>query len=323
MAFDPLALRAARRRMATDIEARRDRARDEQRDLYARLPAVREIDIRLRSTMAGVTAAIATGPVGVEQAIAEVREGNLALQRERAALVKAAGLPERYGEDTPACAQCGDTGVLRGGAVCACLTALCAQEQDALLAARLGDASFEAFNLKLFSDDTDPAHGISPRAFMRICRDRCKKYAAAFPDMPDLIFRGEPGLGKTFLAGCLARAVAKNGYWAVYETMITILQRFEGEKFRDDEGAAADTARYLNCDLFIVDDLGTELTTPFAQSALYQLINTRLTAGRRTVVSTNLGPAELAARYSPATVSRLEGFELMYFFGRDLRVPNR
>ena len=78
--------------------------------------------------------------------------------------------------------------------------------------------------------------------------------------------------------------------------------------------------RILNCDLLILDDLGTEMTTAFVQSALYQIINTRLMEKKSTILSTNLMPGEIARRYSSQIASRIEGeYQLLPFFGEDIR----
>ena len=84
------------------------------------------------------------------------------------------------------------------------------------------------------------------------------------------------------------------------------------------------THRYLNCDLLIMDDLGTEMLTSMVSSALYTLINTRLVSGRKTVINSNLSPEELDKRYPPQIVSRLEGEYLpLIFKGRDIRLIKR
>ena len=111
----------------------------------------------------------------------------------------------------------------------------------------------------------------------------------------------------------------------VYDTAVNVLAQFEEQKFSRDveetRGARAETRRYLNCDLLILDDLGSEMTTPFVQSALYTLVNARLTAGRRTVVSSNLSMDEVRRRYSPQTASRLEGeYRVLPFYGEDIRL---
>ena len=94
----------------------------------------------------------------------------------------------------------------------------------------------------------------------------------------------------------------------------------EDAKFRPDETNAADVRRCEGCDLLILDDLGTEMTTSFVQSALYQLVNGRMLSGKATIINTNLAPQELAARYGAPVLSRIEGtYEILPFFGDDIR----
>ena len=136
------------------------------------------------------------------------------------------------------------------------------------------------------------------------------------------------GLGKTFLSACIARTVSESGFSVVYDTAVNIFTRFEEQKFARDRleaGEAKDeTRRYLGCDLLILDDLGSELSTPFVQSALYTLINTRLTADKRTVISSNLTPEDVVRRYTPQISSRLLGeFYILHFFGDDIRLLKR
>ena len=108
----------------------------------------------------------------------------------------------------------------------------------------------------------------------------------------------------------------------VYDTAMQIFDRFEAQKFgRDDDGTVeSDVERILNCDLLILDDLGTEMTTAFVQSALYQIINTRLMAKKSTIISTNLSIQELRRRYLQQVASRMEGeYMILPFMGKDIR----
>ena len=143
--------------------------------------------------------------------------------------------------------------------------------------------------------------------------------------MRNLFLTGDPGLGKTFLSACIARTVSEGGRSVVYDTAGNIFAQFEAKKFlrdsQDGQEARDETRRYLNCDLLILDDLGSELTTQFTQSALYELINSRLVAGLHTVISSNLTMEEAARRYSPQIASRLDGeYHLLEFFGDDIRL---
>ena len=79
-----------------------------------------------------------------------------------------------------------------------------------------------------------------------------------------------------------------------------IFRLFEEDQFRHSEEARERLERYLACDLLIVDDLGSEMTTSFDISSLYTLINTRLVSRRPTIISSNLTADELTGRYSEA-----------------------
>jgi len=117
--------------------------------------------------------------------------------------------------------------------------------------------------------------------------------------------------------------VSENGFSVVYDTAGSVFSKFENAKFLRDEDreyAQAEVRRCLECDLLILDDLGTEMTTAFTISALYELINTRLVTGRKTIVSSNLTPDELRRRYSEQIMSRLEGeYQVLTFRGEDVR----
>ena len=262
------------------------------------------------------------------QAVRALREENLDLQRERAVLLGALGLPEDALDDKPACPLCGDTG-WRGAKMCTCLKKLCAQEQIAELSKLLdlGEQSFDTFRIDYYSQTPWPGRGASPRENMELVYEVCLNYAQKFGRFyfKNLFLSGPPGLGKTFLSACIARAVSEEGFSVVYDTAGNIFAQFETRKFQrdSDDGREArdETRRYLNCDLLILDDLGSELTTQFTQSALYELLNSRLVAGRHTVISSNLSIEEAARRYSPQIASRLEGeYHVLHFFGDDIRL---
>ena len=278
--------------------------------------------------MAGLVAAALRQGGDPVKAVQAVREENQELQRERAVLLGAMGLPEDALEDKPACPLCRDTG-WRGASMCRCLRELCAQEQIRELSKLLdlGEQSFDSFRLDYYSQTPWPGRGVSPRENMELTYDVCLNYATKFGRFAirNLFLSGSPGLGKTFLSACIARAVSESGHSVVYDTAGSIFAQFETKKFqRDGQDALEardDTRRYVSCDLLILDDLGSELTTQFTQSALYELVNARLVSGKRTVISSNLSMEEVAQRYAPQIASRLEGeYHILYFFGDDIRI---
>ena len=160
---------------------------------------------------------------------------------------------------------------------------------------------------------------------MEIIYETCIEYARKFgPKSMNLFFNGAPGLGKTFLSACVARVVSEKGNSVVYDTAGSVFAKFEKYKFLrsdDQDEAHSEVKRCLECDLLILDDLGTEMTTAFTVSALYELINTRLVTSRKTIVSSNLTPQDLRKRYSEQIMSRLEGeYQVLTFCGDDIRL---
>ena len=244
------------------------------------------------------------------------------LQRERVQLLASLGYPADWLEEKPACTQCGDTGYVQGG-VCPCLRAYYAREQLAELSRLLplGEDSFETFSFDWYDSTVQPAFGVSPRENMERNFDVCRDYAYQFDrGGGNLLLSGGTGLGKTFLSACIARVVSENGFSVVYDTAASVFSRFEDAKFRRDDGGSEDADRCMKCDLLILDDLGTEMTTAFVQSALYQIVNGRLMEKRATIISTNLAPEEIGSRYGRSVLSRLEGdYEILPFFGEDIR----
>ena len=290
-------------------------------EAYAKVPRIKEIDILLRKSMAVAMQAAFQKGGDAKAAMEEVKQANLALQEEKKALI-AQHFGPGYLDENPICPKCGGSGYV-GTFMCQCLRDLCRQEQEKEVALLSNDGQhFGAFRLDYYSDRPDPKTGISPRAIMSRGFDICRDYAENFtPASGNLLPNGGTGLGKTFLSACIAREVAAKGYSVAYETASHLFTKMERHRFHPDETTALDMKRLNECDLLIIDDLGTELPGQFVTAALYTLVNDRLLAGKPMVVSTNLILDEVAQRYSPQIRSRLEGnFKVIPFIGQDIRV---
>jgi len=328
MAYDVNILRRATERLEADRRDRSDRVERLRSEVYAKDPKIARLDRALQGTMARLAAQALRRGESSAEAIRSIRADNLALQNEREVRLAALGLPADALDAKPGCPQCSDTG-WQGAKMCACLHKLCAEEQIKELSKLLdlGEQSFDSFRLDYYSQAVWPGRGVSPRENMELVYEVCLNYAQKFGRFyfKNLYLSGAPGLGKTFLSACIARTVSENGHSVVYDTAGNIFAQFEARKFQRDSAdgreAKDETRRYLNCDLLILDDLGSELTTQFTQSALYELLNTRLVAGKQTVISSNLSMEEAARRYSPQIASRLEGeYHVLHFFGDDIRL---
>ena len=325
MAYEGKILRRALQRFEEDKRQREERFQSRREGVFQRQPRLREIEGELRATMSRILSSALRRGTDPRAAVEALKKQNLGLQEERRLLLADLGLPEDCLEEKPACPLCGDTGWRGDGAMCRCLRAYCAREQQKELSRMLdlGNQSFETFSLEWYSEIEDPALGVSPRENMDWIYRTCRRYAASFSrESGNLLLPGEPGLGKTFLSAAIAREVSAEGFSVVYDTAAHIFERFEARKFGREMGEAveADVERILDCDLLILDDLGTEMTTPFVQSALYGIVNGRITDRRATILSTNLKLEELGRRYTPQIVSRLEGeYQVLPFFGEDIR----
>ena len=320
MAYTSTVLNRARTRLREDNERKRAEYEDHLARAYTLRPRLREIDRALRGTSAQLAALLFRREGDTAMELAKLRAENEALQNERQWILDEAELPDGYLDDSPVCGLCGGTGYV-GSRMCECLRELCRQEQKRELAALLptGKERFESFSLEVYPDRFYPELGTSARTLMQKNLNYCKKYAQTFqPGARSLLFSGATGLGKTFLSACVARQVAEGGHSVVYVTAGKLFSDYEAVKF---ERAEPESLRdYRDCELLIIDDLGTEMTTQFVTAALYEIVNSRLLDRRATVISTNLNEQDLEARYGGQIASRLLGsYRVVYFLGDDIR----
>lgn len=321
MAYSAEVVSRARARLAQAKEDRESENRQHLSVAYARVPRIREIDMLLRQTMAQAAyAAFQQGSDGREL-LEQARQQNLELQQERAILAME-NFEEGYLDDSPICDKCGGSGYI-GSNMCECLRELCRQEQKKEVSILSGSRdTFNQFRLDYYPDRVDPKYGASPRTIMERNLKVCRTYALTFTkDAGNLLFVGGTGLGKTFLSACIARAVADRGCSVVYESAGHLFSKLEQAKFSPSEDTRRETARFNDCDLLILDDLGTEMPSQFTTAALYTLLNDRILENKPMVISTNLTIDDLGRRYSPQIASRLNGnFLLLPFVGEDIRV---
>ncbi len=330
MSHDGKILAQARQAIA-DIKKRNEAELELHRAcVYARVPAVKELEAQLARLMTGVAVNALKSGANAGKAVTGAKDDAQALIAKRAELLRQNGFDASYIDEIFSCPHCRDTGYVMGKP-CVCLEtlykSLSAQELSMLL--DLQGQSFKHFNLDFYSSIPDPEKGVSPRQTMSNVFELCRDYAENFGKTSvNLLFRGTTGLGKTFLSASIARVVSEKGYSVVYDTAVSVMDVFETQKF-DRGGENADeinsrVRRYLSCDLLILDDLGTEMSTGFTASALYTIVNTRLLNGGKTIISTNLSPEEMRKRYTPQIVSRIEGeYICLNFAGRDVRTVKR
>lgn len=325
MGYSAEVIKRARRQLESDNAQAQARSRARLQQAYQTVPQLKQLDMQLRRSMVYAAQAAFAQAGNGQSIMEEAKQANLALQKQRQALLDAHFEPGFLEQDA-LCPHCGGSGYI-GSTMCRCLDALCRAEQKrevSLLSC--GATSFADFRLDYYPDRTIPGTDINMRSAMAKTLDICKQYAQNFPaEQSNLLFSGDTGLGKTFLSACIASAVTDKGHCVTYESAPRLFAQLEKARFAADpeqrSEAEACCGKYYTCDLLIVDDLGTELSGQFVTSALYSLINERLLSGKATIISTNLNNQALEERYSSQILSRLRGsFRRVTFVGDDIRI---
>lgn len=243
--------------------------------------------------------------------------------------LKTIGFPEDFLQPVYRCADCQDTGFI-GDVVrekCACLRQrLMDAENKSERTGGLGSHTFAQFDLNVFPDDPIPGERFTQRSYMQRVRRLAEQYAQDFPDneRPNLVFSGGTGLGKTFLADCIASAVMDRAYLVRRVTSYRMSEIMKRNAFDGSDARAVEAL--MACDLLFVDDLGTEPIGKNTVGYLFQIVNERNNPGRHTIVSTNLTPVDLTAIYGERVTSRIldtSRTTLVKFYGQDIRLQRR
>lgn len=303
---------------ATKYKRAQEAADQRRAELHARHPDLGDLDRALGKTGAKIAlAAIGTGE-GWRERLQAVTEENLALQAKYRQRLLELGYPEDYTMPQYECPKCKDSGFV-DNKMCECLRRdlILAAFENSGLGALMRTQSFESFDLGYYSKEN------GDRERMQRNLELLQAYATQFTmDSPNLVLCGATGLGKTHLSTAVARKVIENGYDVFYTTAIGMLSDFEHMRFgQGAERPTADPARYTDCDLLILDDLGTEVVNQFTNACIYNVINNRINLRRPTIISTNLTGKELQARYTDRITSRILGeFKPLLFVGTDVRL---
>ena len=283
-------------------------------EVYLRIPRIKEIDVALSRTALEIMSAVTNGKESAEEALARVRARNEVLMEERGALLKSAGYPEDYTDVHYDCERCGDTGYI-DGKMCDCMKRelVMAGYQSSGLGRLIATQSFENFSLDYYK--TGGANYKNMELYFTSLRSFAQGFTA--DTYKNFLLVGGTGLGKTHLSTSVAKAVIERGFDVLYVSAIDMFADFEQKQFGSGED---NTRRYFDCDLLIIDDLGTELTNQFTVSCLYNVINSRINSARSTFINTNLSKKEIETKYAERITSRLFGeYYPLVFTGVDIR----
>lgn len=294
----------------------RDAANLRRAQIHAEIDEIAKIDRELSSVGLEILQAAISGR---SSEIESIKQKNTALLEKRAQILVSAGYPEDYTEIQYECKLCSDTGAV-DNKMCSCMRRKLVEAGIASsgMADLIARQSFENFSLDYYKQ-SEKVYSTMSAIYALLA-----KYAENFtPETSgNIAMFGGTGLGKTHLSSAVAGKVIEKGHDVYYASALSLFADFEMRRFGNSSSASADgnINRYFDCDLLIIDDLGTEVTNQFTTSCLYDVINSRLNSKKPTIISTNLSQDEFRKRYWDRITSRVLGeYIVLPFCGTDIR----
>lgn len=297
---------------------------DRVEEVYRNIPAVRELDQEVS------TRALLRGRQllnGDASATERLREEIADLREQKAILLASRGYPADYMEMKYRCPDCRDTGYTQEGKKCHCFL----RRQIRLLYAQsnmeqvLKKENFSTFDESYFDNTAiEPAIGTTVAQYMKKVRQWCVDFVEEFDQKGgNLLFTGATGRGKTFLTNCIAKELIDRYHSVIYLSAHDLFEVFSKYRFaHQTEEEMRDMYLFvLDCDLLIIDDLGTELNNSFTSSQLFFCINQRLLNQKSAIISTNLSLDRLRDEYTDRVASRImSNYTVIPLYGEDIRL---
>lgn len=322
------------REILVSYERKRDKAESELeyriKDVYSQIPEIKSIDDEVSRIGLELAKLVLLNPQDKDSIIEKSKSKMKELKLKKEELLSIYNVPPGYLDIQHSCNICKDKGFLNNGHKCNCLKQEIINEAYKMsnLSRMLENQNFNNIDTTIFSDKVFEDSNISPRQnFLQIV-STCESFVFNFDRDNDenLLFYGDTGLGKTFMCNCIAKSLLDKGHLVIYQTAFKMFEIIEDYKFKNNENhISKDNYNNLfDCDLLIIDDLGTELTNSFTNSELFNILNTRLLTGKKTIISTNLSPMQLGSNYAQRIFSRIfDRFKMVKFIGNDLRWENK
>ena len=317
--------------ISREYEMIREKSREKQEQkklpLYNKYPRLKEIEDNMIKISIDITRAILNKSQDSESLLEHLRKRQMDLKIERAEILSSNNYPIDYLELNYECKNCKDTGYING-IKCNCMIQkeISGLFQQSNLGKKTEDENFDQFRLDYYSDEKDE-NNYSPRDNMKDIYMKCIRFVQGFDNHNiNLLFVGSPGLGKTFLCNSIAKDLLEQGKSVIYQVsseLIDLIRKYKFD-FENENNNSSSLNEIYNCDLLIIDDLGTELPTQFSSLAIYNILNKRLFNNKKMIISTNLNTDEIMKNYSERIYSRLFGnFNMYKFYGEDIRLKKR
>ncbi len=248
------------------------------------------------------------------------------LSKERTEILLKNGYPKDYLDMHYDCPLCKDTGYI-GSEKCGCFrkAAVDLLYTQSNIRSILNTENFSYFSFDYYSPDfLDAASGITSLDSAKNAYEKSWDFINGFPNGNNLLIYGDTGVGKTYLTHCIAKELLDRSFFVLYFTSFDLFDLLSKNTF-DKNTEVADMAQFVfDCDLLIIDDLGTELTNSFISSQLFCCINERIINKHSTIISTNLTMEDFLDTYSERTFSRVtSNYTMLKLVGNDIRIQKR
>lgn len=318
------------REILISYQKKRDKAESDlelrKNDVYSQIPEFKKLDDEISKVGLQLAKLVLQNPSNRENIILESKKKMDELKSQKKELLTKYKVPNGYLEIQHDCNICKDKGFLDNGHKCNCLKQEIINEAYKMsnISRMLEKENFTTLDTSIFSSEKDPESNISPQQNMLQIVSICESFILDFDkdNGENLLFYGDTGLGKTFMCNCIAKSLLDKGHLVIYQTAFKMFEIIEDYKFKnaDSNISKENYENLFDCDLLIIDDLGTELTNSFTNSELFNILNTRLLSGKKTIISTNLSPMQLGSNYAQRIFSRIfDRFKMVKFIGKDLR----
>ena len=296
---------------------------DERREaVYRRIPEYQDLEASIGSVAREKAQCVLEGD---DTALASLHDYIEQIRQQKQALLISAGFPADYLEPVYHCADCRDTGYIDAGdsrkEKCHCL-----RQQEVSILYEQSNIQDVISRENFSSLSYDYYQGEDRERFERTVKI-CKDFVEQFSDRyRNLFLYGTVGTGKSFLSGCIAKELLKQGRSVIYFSSVGLFDKLAGYTFdtKSKETLYNFYEDLYNCELIIIDDLGTEVTNAFVTSQLFSCLNERDLRQRATIISTNLSLEELKERYSERIFSRItSNYHICKLTGPDIRISKK
>ena len=264
---------------------------------------------------------------GDDTALAALKEQLRKLSDRRITLLKEAGLPADYLEASYDCPDCHDTGYI-GNQKCHCFQKATIDlfYTQSHLKGLLETENFDSFSFDYYSQNyIDRLSGQNSLQLAKRAYNECQNFIQNFDsEHHNLLLFGTTGIGKTFLTHCIAREIMNSIHSVLYLTATDFFDALLSKALGRPDESLNLYEQIQECDLLIIDDLGTERNTEFVISQLFVCLNDRIINQKSTIISTNLTLDEIKANYTERTFSRISNhYRILRLAGDDIRIQKR